>query len=461
MNKDNIKHFDGKKYLEIEPVRLHGSIYWRFIGADVLNPEVIFFESESGNYVEKDSAVYLQLCEKYALNKEFFHGRRVIDLIDLEKVKKLVTNVVLYGGIIGATLLGSIDTAMADARSYSMDSRKNIQSKWQAELNSIPSLKNVKVIDVESGVVTINERKYAKTSTIVNSGQNKGETLSTVFCDQERDLCYREYSGFFVNKVEEDLNNIFLKNDINEFSKNAAKDKDLSAIAKKRGIEDVEQWYQNKMSTVEYRYNPNTPNAAYYNFENNTIAFSSFLDAQSANMRAHEMSHAISFSFEKSKDSIYRDGLLVIQEYKGRDKTELAERGRAINEGVTMMFAEKLSGEKSKRVAYKQPTRIAGHLKSIYGAEILFESYLHDVNIIADAMNQYHKSDTAFVKFAHNLDEYLRLDNTMQYSVLNMNDSKTVMQLRDGKLKDAEVYLNNNEMKAHKGLDDILDELRY
>lgn len=435
MSKDKIKHLNGTQYIEVESVRLDGVVYKRFIGADVMNPEVIFFESESGKFIEKDNEIYIRLREKYAPCKEFFHGRRIIDIPAFDKAKKLITSVILYGGIASAALLGGIDTAKADVASYYMDSKAVVQSEWQAELKVIPSLKGVKVLDIESGHEIIKDHEYAKTRTIINSGKNKGKTLSTMFCDEVDDVCYRENSDFFVNMAEKDLNNTFLERDIKTFSERAANDKVLSAIAKKHGIDNVAKWYMNKMKNVEkYTYDPDQNSNAYYDMDNMTICFSSFMAALSENTRAHEMSHGI--SHVRINANTERVGLRVSKEVEIGDEIRYDDRGRGINEGVTMLIAEKLSGEKAHEDIYKEPTKLARDLRGVYGEELLFESYLHDLNILANEMNKDHKDPTAFTKFVHGLDEFLRLDDKINDRNTNESEIEAIENLRNKTLSE-------------------------
>jgi hypothetical protein len=205
----------------------------------------------------------------------------------------------------------------------------------------------------------------------------------------------------------------FLTEDTREFSVNAAKS--FADVCGKYGIEDARDWFAQKFQLTKYLYEPNLmPSGdAECDLYCREVYFSCPAAAEDKKVRAHEMGHIVSSDIEQNRCGLGGYAL-----------------GTALNEGVTELFAEILTGGKKDDGVYSAETAWARILAGIMPGE-LFEGYLFDPKILADKFNTLSGDKNAYTKFLQAADKYLFTRREMGKYKMSNGADKTLRQMGD------------------------------
>ena len=215
-------------------------------------------------------------------------------------------------------------------------------------------------------------------------------------------------------RKDEQLTELF-ERDVEVFSKNAARE--LGHIAAKQ-TDNPEKWFRDRLDQVGYRYLRRVGllgrQTAFHSF--GLISFSGSASVNNEFVRAHEMAHKLMkasggvFYFTKEYEKI--------DEKTGEKKLVNLEMGRAFNEGVTNLLAEKLSGlpvpaptETSN--SYAGATSVARRIIKAVGEDLFFEAVLSNPELLINRIDKLGGKDT-YATIATGLDELLLLENTIK-----------------------------------------------
>ena len=216
---------------------------------------------------------------------------------------------------------------------------------------------------------------------------------------------------------------ILFESDVEEFSENGAKA--FCHILAKHGITDAKKWFEEKMREVKepgkapyYCTDVNGFTGEAVHLQCGTIEFSSLVAINNKFTRAHEMAHKITAALTEmiinnQNYSVGRCGFLisdvtVVNEQAGiyEEKHCIGdENGRALNEGVTNLIAEKLADMKRTVTSvYYYETFIARMLAENVGEDVLFESALFNPRILENKWNALTGDKYSFAKLIYMLD---------------------------------------------------------
>ncbi|MCL2577923.1 MAG: hypothetical protein FWE27_07735 [Defluviitaleaceae bacterium] len=202
-----------------------------------------------------------------------------------------------------------------------------------------------------------------------------------------------------VEEINAELAELF-ESDVKEFSENGAKA--FGHILKRRGIKDPQKWFEEKMrenkdpTKPPYSYNPNGGNIfriAHYILTTGAIEFFSPSAIHNKFRRAHEMAHKIMLGFWDYDTDI----------------------GRAIDEGITNLIAEKLCGISYLRggSSYKLSTFSAWKLSKRVGRDTVFEAAFCGSHILKEKWENLANGKYSYTDMLRKHDERLRLTRKM------------------------------------------------
>jgi len=223
-----------------------------------------------------------------------------------------------------------------------------------------------------------------------------------------------------IEKANKKLSELF-ENDVKEFSINGARA--FGHILAKRGIKDPQKWLENKMREgfTDSDQSPymldKSINLKAASDGTGAIRFKSIRGGGASKaIRAHELCHKIDQDSRNDGYAVERTGLLVFGSKDVYDKKLEqtypinCEHGRALNEGVTNLLAEKLLGRKSALgVYYPLETFAALTLTKLVGEDAVFEAALFDPNILDTKLQERTGNKNAYMKIVLALDSCHRL----------------------------------------------------
>ena len=367
---------NGKKFFKTKLVKLDGVVYQELASADPMKPDFQYLDQTNGKLVS-DHKTYIALREKYCLDKRRLYGDFVFD-----------------------------------------SGRFLEQTDWETELRSIPFFKDIEIEYVDKPV-SFEKYSYSIQSCVIASGEHKGQVLSRRVIADDKTIenmgleRSRVFEDFFLEKGTETINEMYFESDVAEFSKNATNE--LGHILEKRGIENTQEWFEQKMrGESRYTYNPNISIDAAANcqaYGSGNINFSSMAAANTKTTRAHEMGHKIGM------DGGTRTGLAIWagQEVAGSTtidgKTLYAENGSGLNEGMTQLLSEVLSGEPAD-YAYSKETEVARKVLELCGKDATFEGVLFEPVVLIQKFNE-QTHEQGYFQLILALDNYQRINNKL------------------------------------------------
>jgi len=235
-----------------------------------------------------------------------------------------------------------------------------------------------------------------------------------------------EIRTYDIAEIDAELAELF-ESDVKEFSENGARA--FGHILAKHGIDDHQKWFEEKMredkdpSIPPYSLPQTGVNSGIS--DTGKIKFGTLAFARDKFTRAHEMAHKITQMLENKRfdDKIYSVGrcgfsYIDVKLEKNGNTGNLEEihcvgagNGRVFNEGVTNLFAEKLSGLKrsEKPDAYGLFTLLAKQIAEIIGEDLIFEAALFNPQILANEWNERKRDKYSYVKLIHSMDEIWRI----------------------------------------------------
>ena len=216
-------------------------------------------------------------------------------------------------------------------------------------------------------------------------------------------------------EIAEKLSELF-EADVKKFSANGAKA--FGHIFAKHGIDDPQKWLENKMregftGQGESLYFIDSNMRGDASCTSTGIKFKSFRFVKSNYTRAHELSHKITDEYiggKVEKGMLKRSGILIIKK-EDKKTGEIhhtgTEHGRALNEGITNLLAEKLLGRKQIfGVPYTVETFVARVVAKRVGEDAVFEAAFFDPKILADKWNEHKKNKNSYIRLVSFLDSY-------------------------------------------------------
>jgi len=339
-----------------------------------MHPDILYAKRRKGNleFVE-DWDTYYALRKKYAIDERSLYGEIILDI-----------------------------------------SRAN-EKRFKEELRHIPSLKDLPLRFTEQET----PRDGKVPVVIIDSGEYAGECL---FSESRMFKVNKGFSRFFIDKASEQIMELF-DVDVREFSEVGGEV--FGHILAKHGIIDPRKWFEERLkqrssdsSIPPYSYDPKKSGGGCSLIR---ISFGSFFYANDKFVRAHEMGHRITADYgTKAYDGrqfeVGRSGLGVFEVKEKIDKKTKEvhyignENGRALDEGVTNLIACKLLGiDFSKSKCYKIETLVARRIAKRVGIDTVFEAAFFDPQILADKWREVTKSEHAYARMVHALDNYQEL----------------------------------------------------
>ncbi len=440
MKKAKVYVIEDNEYLVTRTVKLNQKKYQELVSNDILNPDTIYVEKANGKFeVVKNWDTYYTLCKKYAVDENSIDGDFFLsyftDSIDDETILDL-------------------------HRFISLE-------RFKEELALITALQNCSYRTEDSFVEGVSTRHH-----FVDSGENKDKLLYTECKINGVDVGY--ISDFFLDKANEELAKLF-ESDVVEFSQLGAKA--FGRILNKHGIFNPQKWLEEKMRAMFQ----NKYNSAYSyeydifskarSFPWGEIKYSSLSLANDTFTRAHEMSHKIvnTFVFKKFGDKTFpigRSGLILydVKPYIDKKTDEVhyigKERGRAFNEGVTNLIAEKLTKESSNNQI--KETNLARKIVNRVGEDVVFESVFFNPRILETKWNSLMRSKYAYnimvaaMDIHHNITNIRNQQRLFSFISSIKKSIKTMLKSFSGKhiqLPQADIsYKENIEFKENIAL---------
>jgi len=218
--------------------------------------------------------------------------------------------------------------------------------------------------------------------------------------------------------------------DVKKFSENGAKV--LGHILIKRGIGNPQKWLEEKM-----REGFTGPGESPYFLDSSidaeaccggdgTVKFRTLKNADNERTRAHEISHKIGQNNRDDGQPIKRSGLLILGSKKVKDKKTgetyiiYCEHGRALNEGVTDLLAEKLGKKRFRGTPYFLERLVARTITKLVGEDIVFEATLFGPQLLADRLNERTKSEHLYIRIVSSLDFYYEATTKINKAILKL-----------------------------------------
>ena len=486
--KDSAIVINGKRYIKSKKVRLTTTdyVYQEFTSADIMAPDIIY-TTRNGEVLDRNSEIHKSLREKYALDKKSLYENLKVYINKNKVIATALAAGLTFGSPavtnaqINATnnnsLISQVDIVQDKPTNKSLnDLSENELPEWakglirgeqenimtsearlqqrQESVDRIPSIRGVELAEVLSHYnlserYTPADEVFPEASVqeiqevfniLIASGEHKGLSIGTnkiVYGfektgDEEAKKYIRidETDNFksFNKEIQIELDNIFGR-DVKNFSKNASTYPAIQNVFKKRGIEDIQKWFEEKLGTVGYtssgvgkgiggEYIPKTQETKV-----------PFLKEQKnfEHVCAHEMAHKATDT-SKENGSLENDLSVIGLHTLTKDANGMTvSTGTHLNELVTDNYLtpiflgqpiQKYNTEKQER-GIEGGYGIEGldihELVDKMGEELFIEAMFFDPRILEKVVNEKMGDKAGYAVFLQKLDELNRISGLKSF----------------------------------------------